>query len=275
MKRFLFLMMACALFSFSCTRKGQQPAEETLADSVIADTVATEAETDSVTVAPSKKADGLFDDFIFVFMKNKAFQKERIKFPLNVVKQGIASSIMEKDWKYDPLYSRNDTYTIIFDSERSLNDPKRTDLKHVVVEWVYLTQHKVKQYIFDKEQGQWRLTEINSHRFDKNENSDFYHFYARFVNDEEYQREHIENPFAFKTYDYDNFEDIEGLLDVEQWPDYRPDLPTEVMTNINYGQSYRSSTKRILMLCSPSGGMGCNLTFEKKDGEWLLTKLEN
>ena len=47
------------------------------------------------------------------------------------------------------------------------------------------------------------------------------------------------------------------------------------MTNINYGQSYRSSTKRILMLCSPSGGMGCNLTFEKKDGEWLLTKLEN
>ena len=144
MKRFLFLMMACALFSFSCTRKGQQPAEETLADSVIADTVEAEPETDSVTVAPSKKADGLFDDFIFVFMKNKAFQKERIKFPLNVVKQGIASSIMEKDWKYDPLYSRNDTYTIIFDSERSLNDPKRTDLKHVVVEWVYLTQHKVK-----------------------------------------------------------------------------------------------------------------------------------
>lgn len=268
-------MLACALFSFSCTRKGQQPAEETPADSVMADTVETEPETDSVTVAPSKKADGLFDDFIFVFMKNKAFQKERIKFPLNVVKQGIASSIMEKDWKFDPLYSRNETYTIIFDSERSLNDPKRTDLNHVVVEWVYLTKGTVKQYVFDKEQGQWMLTEINSHRFDKNENSDFYHFYARFVNDEDYQIEHIENPFAFKTYDYDNFEDIEGLLDVEQWPDYRPDLPTEVMTNINYGQSYRSSTKRILLLCSPSGGMGCNLTFHKQNGAWMLTKLEN
>ena len=89
MKQFLFLMLACALFSFSCTRKGQQPAEETPADSVMADTLETESENDSVTVAPSKKADGLFDDFIFVFMKNKAFQRERIKFPLNVDRKSV------------------------------------------------------------------------------------------------------------------------------------------------------------------------------------------
>lgn len=242
------------------------------ADTVTADSSQQMEASDS---EPPYAADGLFDDFVYSYMANRAFQLERTDFPLPNRVDGKNHPIARKDWKHDWLYKNQDVYTMILDGEQSLHAEKDTAVKQVTVEWVYLDQKRVKQYLFKKRQGQWHLTGLDSHSLRRNENSDFYHFYRQFSSDPAYQLKHIENPFRFKTYDYDNFQNLEGLLDVNQWQDFKPVLPQRVITNINYGQSYANSPQRVLMICSLSGGMGCSLTFTHKKGTWMLESLEN
>ena len=165
-----------------------------------------------------KSADGLFDDFIYSFMRNPRFQSERILFPLANIVDGVNHPIAKKLWKFDPLYRNQDVYTIIFDNARSIKAEKDTSLRKTTVEWVYLNDHRVKQYKFEKKREQWMLVEINQHDMRLNVNSDFYEFYRQFSSNKSFQKKHISNPFQFKTYDFDNFRNIEGLLDVEQWP---------------------------------------------------------
>lgn len=224
---------------------------------------------------PPVAADGLFDDFVYSFMRNHRFQLERIDFPLPNFVDGKNHPISKHDWKYDCMYMHQDVYTIIFDSEKSVSAEKDTTIRQVVVEWAYLHQQRVKQYHFAKDNGVWRLKKLDTHAMANNPNHDFYVFYNRFSSDKTYQNSHILNPFHFKTYDYDNFQTVEGLLDVTQWPDYRPTLPKGTITNINYGQHYRNSHKRVLFLCSPSGGMGCSMTFVRQGKDWMLARLDN
>lgn len=271
MKKFLY-MLVCVLLFASCT--SGKPKEEVAGKS---DSLASALDTctaDSVP-NPPKAADGLFDDFIYSFMCNKRFQYERIIFPLKNVVDGVNQPIAKGSWKFDHLYEKQDVYTLVFDNSKSIKAEKDTSLHHVVFEWVYLTQRKVKQYVFDKMNGQWFLTALDTHKMSKNVNSDFYEFYAQFSSNHKYQSMHILNPFHFKTYDYENFQSIEGLLDVNQWPDYRPKLPSGTITNINYGQGYGNSRRRVLMICSQSGGMGCSLTFVRNGKTWMLERLEN
>lgn len=271
MKRIVFgLMMLMSLVA--CNKMKTSDAEQKTVDTV--DVKKDSWATDSVA-SPPKAADGLFDDFIYSFMRNPRFQNERIQFPLANVVDGVNTPIQAKDWKFDHLYVKQDVYTLIFDNARSVKAEKDTTLRHVVVEWVYLNKQRVKQYIFNKIDGQWCLTGIDQHRMDKNINSDFYSFYRHFSTSMAYQKKHILNPFYFKTYDYDNFQNIEGLLDVNQWPDYRPHLPSGTITNINYGQSYGNANRRVLMICSQGAGMGCSLTFVRKGKTWMLERLEN
>lgn len=272
MKRVLLYGMLMTLVLVACQEKKPSDPVAVVKDS-LRDSVAKEVG-DSLP-DPPKAADGLFDDFIYSYMRIPRFQRERTVFPLPNIVDGVNHPIAKKDWKTDHLYMKQDVYTMIFDNARSIKAEKDTSLHHVIVEWVYLNKKRVKQYVFDKMDGQWMLTSIQNHDMSQNINSDFYDFYRRFSSDMSFQKQHVCNPFKFKTYDYDNFQNIEGLLDVAQWPDYRPTLPSGTITNINYGQGYGDAKRRVLMICSQSGGMGCSLTFVRKGKTWMLEKLEN
>lgn len=272
MKRILLYCFLVAFTLMACQKKKPSNSVDTEPNTQT-DSVVKEVE-DSLS-NPPKAADGLFDDFIYSYMRISRFQRERTVFPLPNVVDGINRPIDKKDWKTDRLYKNKDVYTMIFDSERSIKAEKDTSLHHVIVEWVYLNKKRVKQYVFDKIDGLWMLTSIQNHDLSENINSDFYDFYHRFSSNVSYQRTHVCNPFKFKTYDSDNFQYIEGLLDVAQWQDYRPALPTGTITNINYGQTYGDAKRRVLVICSQSGGMGCSLTFVRKNKVWMLEKLEN
>lgn len=272
MMKSFFYMLLCVLLYASCT--SGKPQKDVAEES---DTLVAVIDSDAADSMPNppKAADGLFDDFIYSFMRNKRFQFERIKFPLSNVIDGENHPIAKDVWKFDQLYEKQDVYTLVFDNLKSIKAEKDTSLRHVVFEWVYLTQRRVKQYIFDKTNGQWFLTGLETHDMSKNINSDFYEFYAKFSSSHKFQSTHILNPFHFKTYDYENFQSIDGLLDVNQWPDFRPKLPSGTITNINYGQSYGNNRRRVLMVCSQSGGMGCSLTFIRKGNTWMLERLDN
>lgn len=268
--------IAFALIFLTCSCKGEKTSD---AGTEPADSTGDTLTIDSLNIdsiaAPPRAADGLFDDFIFSYMRSAKFQKSRTKFPLPFITDGKDFPIEADKWHYDPLYSKQDIYTIIFDSPSSIKAEKDTSLCRVDVEWVYLRQHRVKVYHFEKQEGQWMLTSIVNQALAQHENADFYEFYHRFSTDNDFQNSHILNPFHFKTYDSDSFQDIDGLLDVNQWPDFRPELPKGVITNINYGQSYGNKNRRVLMICSQSGGMGCSLTFKRGRTSWMLESLEN
>ena len=271
MKVVIYVVLTVVLL-VSCKEKKSTHSNTESVDSSV---VQVKGDTIDTVSKLSKAVDGLFDDFVYTFMRNKQFQRGRIKFPLTYVVDGVDQSISQTKWVFDPLYVNQDVYTLVFDNAHGIKAEKDTSLHHVVFEWVYLTKKRVKQYIFDKEDGRWLLTAIDVHDMNRNVNSDFYAFYDRFSTEKSFQNRHILNPFYFKTYDYENFRNIEGLLDVNQWPDFRPHLPSGVITNINYGQSYDNSNRRVLMICSQSGGMGCSLTFVRKRNIWYLERLEN
>ena len=262
------------LLAFACKgNKTEDNAKKTdsaeLAEELRPDSVAPD------TTTPPPAADGLFDDFAYNFMRNKKFQYQRVKFPLPVTENGKTQTIGRESWKFDRLYAHQDVYTMLFDSEKSVNAEKSHKLKHVTVEFVYLVQKKVKQYTFDKLNGQWMLVGIDMHHLSKNQNSDFFGFYYRFANNLDFQTRHISNPFEYKTYDSDSFQEIDGVLDVAQWPDYKPELPQTYITNINYGQSYSNKKHRVLVITTPSAGMSCMLSFKKSNGKWMLVRMEN
>lgn len=275
MKYYLMIVASAILMLCACRGEKTETAE---AETVPADSVPDSLATDSLsadTAEPPVAADGLFDDFMYNFMRNRKFQKKRIKFPLENLVDGKNKPIAEGAWKFDPVYVREEVYTMLFDDEKSVTSEKDTSVHHVIVEWVYLDKGRVKQYHFFKEKGQWRLFRLDTHNIGRNANRDFFEFYKRFSTDPDFQMAHIANPFEFKTYDSDNFQAIDGVLDVAQWPDFKPDMPSGRITNINYGQRYSNNGQRVLVITSPSAGMSCTLSFRKHRGVWALVRMES
>lgn len=227
-------------------------------------------------VIPPKKADELFDDFAFAFMKNPYFQKERTNFPLPYTIDDERGHIDRKAWTFDKMYSEEEVYTLIFDNIKEEAMAKDTTLKAVTVEEINIDTHRTKAYRFKKTDGEWRLVAMEEKELGESENSDFYSFYQRFATDSIFQRAHIEDPLPFSTFDDDVFEVVDGVIAADQFLDFAPKLPKQKITNILYGQGFRNSKFRILSIRALSSGMESNMQFRKNaNGEWMLTRLEN
>lgn len=276
MKKLVFIVclfaIVCSLsMTFSCTGKAQEDSIDTLSiDSSAIDSIEEVAEE---TPMP-KAADGLFDDFFFNFASNKKLQMKRIKFPLPVDGDKKVCSISQEEWKMDPFFIHQEFYTLIFDNQRQMEVVKDTSINHAIVERIYLHRNFVKQYIFDRINGEWMMTRINNTTFNNLPNSSFLAFYDKFVTDSTFQMESIHDPLEFSGPDPDDdFSTMEGLLLPEQWPSFAPPLPNGMIYNIIYGVQGKGSTQKILMVRGISNGLEDELTFRKKDGKWYLTKI--
>lgn len=274
-----------AIFAFSLSviisscKKDEKPVATTqlVKHEIIAkviDSVETTPE-DTISFVPEKKADELFDDFVFAFMKNQSYQLKRIDFPLKYSVDGQMREIRREDWTFDRMYSQYNLYTLVFDSKNAEHAAKDTSLTSVVVEELNLETNRTRNYAFKRDKGEWRLTAITEECMNKSDNSEFYMFYHKFATDKTFQYSHISDPLEYSTFDDDNFETVEGVIAADQFEDFAPQLPTTKITNILYGQSYQNSTTRILSLRALASGMECTLVFKKADGEWMLTRLDN
>ena len=166
MKYYLMIVASAILMLCACRGEKTETAETVSVDSV-PDSLATDS-LGADTTEPPVAADGLFDDFMYNFMRNRKFQKKRIKFPLENLVDGKNKPIAEGAWKFDPVYVREEVYTMLFDDEKSVTSEKDTSVHHVIVEWVYLDKGRVKQYHFFKEKGQWRLFRLDTHNIGRN-----------------------------------------------------------------------------------------------------------
>ena len=274
--RKIYGMLFLLALSASCGRNrtaepqpGVQPDTDSVRTDTLADSLAQEEP------EPPLAADGLFGDFIFNFMRSQRFQRERVRFPLAVRENGAERLLPREEWKHDRLYAKAEVYTMLFDDVKSMGNSKDTAVKRVTVDMLDFKRKSVKQYIFNKERGAWLLTGLDIHPLAQDVNSDFYTFYLRFAGDAAYRRGHVANPFALTITDPDSFEPMKGDADAAQWDDYAPELPRDLMANVNYGQTYAPTGQRVLLVSSVDGAMTSSITFRKRGKNWVAVKLEN
>lgn len=221
-----------------------------------------------------KAADELFDDFFFNFAGNKKLQVKRIVFPLPVFDEDKqVRTISARQWKIDHFFMHQEYYTLIFDSRRQMSVVKDTAIAHVVVEKIHLADEQVKQYVFDRINGLWKLTKIVNHSARNGYNASFLAFYNRFATDSVFQAESLDDEVTFTAPDPDDdFASITGTMLPEQWDAFKPTFfPHGTIYNILYGQHYSESNHKIFTVRGISNGLEMEMTFNRRQGRWRLS----
>lgn len=276
MNRFLVAIFALVLLMFSCKGGKTGSSDDVVSDSdSIQDTTAVDTMEQIIAETPMPKAaDELFDDFFFNFAANKKLQKKRIKFPLKVVDGKKTTMVEQKAWKTDHFFMAQGYYTLILDKMGDMNLSKDTSINNVIVEKIYLRKGIVKQYLFNREQGLWMLTAIETKSVNVNGNASFLKFYQKFAADSAFQANSLSNPVEFVGPDPDDdFSRMDGLITPDTWSAFAPEMPKNMIYNIIYGQKYGDSNRKIFVLRGIANGLEIEMSFKRKGGKWLLTKL--
>jgi hypothetical protein len=223
------------------------------------------------------QADESFDDFIYNFASDDVLQRQRVKFPLPYYNGDKKTNIEEHNWKHDDLFTKQHYYTLLFDREEDMDLVGDTSLTSVQVEWVFVKTRMVKKYYFERIKGAWMLEAINLRPIKQNDNENFVEFFGHFAADSLFQSKRVCEPLAFVTTDPDDdFSILETTLDLNQWFAFKPGLPADRLSNINYGQrNDDDSPTKILALKGIGNGFSNILYFRRKAGEWELYKFED
>lgn len=280
MKKLLFFAIVCAGFFFlgitmnSCGNKGNSH-DSLDSDTLAVDSAAEDSTDMMLSEAPMPKAaDELFDDFIFNFASNKKLQKKRIVFPLIVKTGNKVNYITEQQWKMENFFMRQDFYTLIFDNFKQMDAVKDTSINHAIVEKIYLKNKFVKQFIFDRKNGEWLMTSINNTNFIESPNASFLGFYTKFLTDSLFQESSINDPLYFSGPDpEDDFATMEGVILPEQWSTFAPPLPSTMIYNIIYGQQGKGSNQKIFVIRGIANGLETVMIFKRIKNKWMLVKL--
>lgn len=241
------------------------------------DTTATDVDESEQIISAepmSAAVDELFDDFFFNFAANRRLQLERIDFPLLINSGDKQEYIERKAWKHEHFFMRQDYYTLIFDSAEQMELLKDTALNEVIVEKIFLEEHFVRQYLFHRNKGQWRLDEIRNQTLPRNPNAPFLSFYEQFVSDSAFQVRSLAEQIEFVGPDPDDdFSQMEGVITPDFWDAFRPELPTGMIYNIVYGHQNPAATEKIFVIRGIANGLEVELTFTLNHGHWLLKKM--
>lgn len=273
----VFVACLCmVLWTTGCSDKKPVAADTLAVDSLqMVDTASVDTLDELISEQPMPKAaDELFDDFIFNFAANRKLQLGRIKFPLEIVDGENVAYLKKKQWKMEHFFMDQGYYTLIFDNMKQMNVVKDTSINNVVVEKVYLAKEKVEKYIFKRINGRGMLTSVHTNDMVQNTNASFLAFYQKFASDPSFQIESLNNPVMFTGPDPDDdFSTMTGEIAPETWPAFAPELPSDFIYNIMYGQKYTEGNQKIFVMRGIANGMEMQLTFKRMDGKWKLTSL--
>jgi len=225
-------------------------------------------------------ADESFADFFYNFASDEKLQLSRIVFPLPYYTMEKKEHIEKEQWKHDPLFSRQDAYTVLFDKAEDMEMEKDTGLTSVKIEWIYLKKGKIKRYYFERLKGLWKLEAIDFADMPREDTGkeDFFEFYERFANDSVFQLSRLHEPLKFVTADpEDEFQILETTLEAGQWFAFQPVvLPRENLTNVNYGQNENvHSNTKVIEMKGFGNGFNNTLYFERRHGLWKLMQFED
>ncbi len=267
------LAMLCVV---GCTEKKSVAVEEEVeADSLTTDSLPADTITDIIEDAPLPKAvDELFDDFFFNFAGNRHMQMSRIEFPLPIHEDGATKMLDRKQWHYSHFFMSEGYYTLLLDDEEQDSLSKKSTLDHAEVEKLYMNENLVKQYVFDRIDGEWRLTSVAHTRLSDHPCGNFLHFYQHFATDTAFQTQSLDEFVLMTVPDSDEeFSDVTGAITREQWPFFKPALiPENIIYNVNYGQALRDENQKVMVVRGVANGLNTSMTFKRKNEHWKLVK---
>ena len=138
---------------------------------------------------------------------------------------------------------------------------------------IHLADEQVKQYVFDRINGLWKLTKIVHHSARRGYNASFLAFYNHFATDSLFQTRSLEDEVTFTAPDPDDdFATITGTMLPEQWDAFKPTFfPHGTIYNILYGQHYTESRHKIFVVRGISNGLEMEMTFNRRQGRWRLS----
>lgn len=278
MRHYYFLMAAFLLLTVSCggSKTGTATAEAA-ADSVVARDTMTAVDSllaglDNLPMP--KAADELFDDFVFNFAANRKLQMERILFPLRMVTADKVETVDRSRWKMEHFFMNQDYYTELFDNERHMEVVKDTSVNQAVVEKIYFDSQTVSQYDFRRLKGAWMLVEVRTIPIGQSGNASFLPFYHQFASSPEFQLKHLSSEVSFVGPDPDDdFATMEGVITPDTWEAFAPVLPQKMIYNIIYGTPRKEGNSKLFVLRGIANGLEVEMTFQRSNGSWRLTKL--
>ena len=219
-----------------------------------------------------------FGDFFFAFTHNSRFQAERIRFPLpGTDLDGTERTVRSgRQFRSEFRLPGNEYYTLLLGRREQMtvmqDDTLITD---IVLQHIHLHQQTMVCYNFHRDNGHWYLIRRNSIPVAA-ELSSFFQFYERFTTDSLYQQESIATHLAFSMEAPDEDEaDIEGTIDRDQWPVFRPEMPGEEFVNVDFGQDFPDPSRILMLQCGISNGMLDIFTFHREGDRWELIAYEN
>ncbi len=276
----LIFMLCVLMLAVSC----QRSRKKVFPQSVKADSLT--VQTDSVqdislveeeVIPPT--VDENFADFLYNFASEAAFQKSRIVFPFPFYGEKEVVRVERDEWKFDPMFSLEPAYTVLFDSEEDMEMEKDTSMRSVQIDWIYLADNKIKRYYFEKKKQSWFLEAVNVEELTTEDSTkeDFMAFYRKFSCDSLFQMERLAKSLAFVTIDpEDEFSILDTIMDKEQWFAFRPPMMDKQLTNVHYGQpGDKDSDSKIVEFKGFGNGFSNTLHFSRKDGIWKLVKFED
>lgn len=278
MKRTFYVVVVAVismlLSTTGCTEHKAEPADtivdSTATDSIEADTLETLLEE---TPMP-KAADELFDDFIFNFAANRKLQMSRIDFPVAAYEMGTKTAIPRDKWHMERFFMRQGYNTLVGCSMHDIDRSKDTSVSHVTIEKVMVETERVRQYIFNRVQGLWKLQELRTVPMSENAFGDFYSFYHKFATDSTFRQHSLAETVEFSGPDPDDdFSRMEGSIMPEQWEMFAPELPETIHYNIIYGTTRTEGNRRVLVIRGIANGFEVQLTFHKSGNTYTLVKL--
>lgn len=254
-------------------------------DSARMDSLIQLEDTFALDLAPAEEPsavveDELFNDFIFKFDQSARLQRVRVRFPLPVLElSGDETTIEQPSWRHHSMFLGQDFCTVLWNSRSQMSLAQDTNVVAARVEQIYLHSRAISAYSFERDSmnGQWMLTEMYDLPFSHTDLEGFFDFYTQFATDSVYQRQHVRSPLRYATVDEDaEYERIEGTIDADQWFEFAPEIPQDVITNINFGQTYPNPNRMVVQMRGLSNGLQSIMVFHRDiSGRWLLTEYEN
>lgn len=271
------VLCLCACGTHGSTSQDEDPGADSLyTDTFQPDSAALEEEV-LEQASPLAHVDDTFDDFLFAFARSRTLQAQRVASPLYYTDdQGQQVQMEQTNWRQEFAFLDAEFYTVLFGNEKQIEQVKEQDLDSASVERIDLQAMRVTDYTFHRMEQGWMLTAVRGRHFLDLDLSDFLTFYTRFSTDSIFQSESIAQPLRITMLDPDDdLQYIQGTIDADQWPIFCPEVPSGVISNIRYGQTYGNHRHVVMQKCGAANGMQEILNFSKEGSRWLLTSYEN
>ncbi len=221
-----------------------------------------------------KAADELFDDFFFNFSNSRKVQKERIQWPLNIVVNGAKSTMNENSWQMERFFSDKEFYVMLLDDVKQTKLAKDTSVTNVVVKHVNIPANKLKNFVFNRIEGQWMMTEMETESLSESKNASFLRFYQKFATDSVSCMQALADKISFTGPDEeDESKTTTRDISPEEYGYWAPELVTDFYA-VAYGQKNQSSNNKVFIMRQPSSSQECRMFFRRQGGQWKLYKLE-